>query len=131
MNTDSNDTRLILEGLLVLLELHDSTDPIVDRIHARLATTHSERVPDAIERKLWVPSPDAFTVHAAVLFCNRRTAKGFTAENLRKIGVPWPPPSRWKRRLRDVLVDKFHLKKRGRIYEAPEAVSSSQSSGSQ
>lgn len=116
--TDSNDTRLILEALHWLLEAHDCTEPIADKIHARLAVKHSERVPRSMGN--WVPSPDAFTIHTALLFCNSRTSKGFTADNMRKIGVPWPQPPRWKRRLTDCLADHFKLVKVGRIYKEPK-----------
>lgn len=101
--TESNDTRLILEALHVLLQLHDELGPITEKIENRLARPQSQRAPTA--SRVWHPTIEGFTAHTAVLFCNRRTAKGFTRDNLAKHGIPWPPPARWKRRLRDVLAD--------------------------
>lgn len=119
--TEPNDTRLILEALRELLELHDSPSPVLAKITSRLENKASEIAP---RREIeWQPEISAKLFNdpnIAVLFCNRRSSKGFTAEYMRKIGVPYPQPPRWKRHLQNALVVRFGLVREGRDYKLPK-----------
>lgn len=117
MKTESNDLRLIMEALLVLLEAGHELSPVTSKIQDRLASTYKLRSP--VRNDVWVPCVEPFEGNPllALTFCNRRSGKGLTAAALAKIGVPWPPPPRWKRRLTSVLVDHFKFVKRGKNYE--------------
>lgn len=95
----------------------------VSSVQARAAVElamREEKSPPAISNKSirrelssrrgpWQPSADYFTWPTAASFVRFEGCSGFTRKNLAKIGVPWPPPKNWRKRLKSYLVREFKL----------------------
>jgi len=60
-------------------------------------------------RKSWEPNPELVPRETAVRLISTTSAKGFTRKFLNSIGVPWPPPPKWKKRLCEACA--VHYKK--------------------